>query len=103
MEPKGVDSVTNPSGKQPVRWSVRIVVITLACRACDRGSIPLRFAKMLITGYKGLSEDEVRAMSYDELVEAVLRMFKVYERPAENWFGPVYLPDELADAFRNRA
>lgn len=57
---------------------------------------------MLIKGYDRISEEVIRSMSHEELIEAVLRMFNVREENAENWRGSVYLPDDLADAFRAR-
>ena len=52
--------------------------------------------------YEGLSEEDIRALSREELIDAVLRMFKVHSVRAEKCLGDVMLPDSLADAFRGR-
>lgn len=57
---------------------------------------------MLLNAYSGLTEEEIKRMSHDELVEAVLRLMKVRSVDSQGWFGNVLINDELADAFRNR-
>lgn len=57
---------------------------------------------MLINSYDGLKEEDIRKLSHEELIQAVLRMFKVPNIACQNWLGEGLLPDELADAFRNR-
>lgn len=47
-------------------------------------------------------ENDVRTMSHEELVQAVLRLFSVPTQKCEDWNGDCYIPDELADAFRGR-
>ncbi len=60
---------------------------------------------MLIKDYGGLDEESIRGMSHDELIEAVLRIFKKveYVKPC-NYYENADLihPDDIADAFRNR-
>lgn len=57
---------------------------------------------MLLNSYNGLTEEDIRKLSHEELIQAVLRTFKVPKIQCQNWFGDGLLPDELADAFRNR-
>lgn len=57
---------------------------------------------MILNNYDGLSEEEIRNMSHEELVEAVLRLLKVKDVQCENHYGSALLSDNLADAFRNR-
>ena len=47
-----------------------------------------------------MTEERIRAMSHDELVQAVIRMLNVEYEEAEQWRGAVCIPDKLADAFR---
>jgi D-ribose pyranose/furanose isomerase RbsD len=58
----------------------------------------------LLTSYNGLSEEDIRAMSHEELIQAVLRMFaRNIERAGEyEDYSNVLIPDHLADAFRGR-
>lgn len=49
-----------------------------------------------------MTEEKIRAMSHEELIDAVIRLINVKSVDAQNYFGAVYLPDELADAFRER-
>ena len=57
---------------------------------------------MILNAYGSITEDEIRYMSHNDLIEAVLRMLSVKEESAKDWNGYILLPDELADAFRNR-
>jgi len=41
-------------------------------------------------------------MSHENLINAVLRMFRVQEIKCEQYMGAGLLPDELADAFRGK-
>ena len=57
------------------------------------------------TGYSGLKESDIRAMSKEELQEAVIRMFAcecIKFSDTDSWHGDFLLPDDLADAFRGR-
>ena len=56
---------------------------------------------MLIDSYSDLSEKNIREMTHEELIQAVLRMFHVREIRCQDYMGSGLLPDELADAFRN--
>ena len=49
-----------------------------------------------------MRESKIREMSHEELIEAVIRMFSVEAVNSEEWRGAVYLPDQLADAFRGK-
>jgi hypothetical protein len=49
-----------------------------------------------------MTESAIREMSHEELIQAVIRLLNVRHVEADDWRGAVYLPDELADAFRNR-
>jgi hypothetical protein len=49
-----------------------------------------------------MTESAIREMSHEELIQAVIRLLNVEHVEADGWRGAVYLPDELADAFRNR-
>lgn len=60
---------------------------------------------MLAQGYDGLHDTDIRAMSHEQLVEAVLRLTHVHEHcfdKSSSWSGFFLLPDDLADAFRGR-
>ena len=60
---------------------------------------------MLKTNYNLLDEESIRSMSKEDLQNAVVRMFSVYSHQfaeTDSWIGEFYLPDQLADAFRNR-
>lgn len=57
---------------------------------------------MILNSYDGLKEDDIRKLSHEELIQSVLRLFKVREIQCQDWYGSGLLPDELADAFRNR-
>lgn len=56
----------------------------------------------MLNGYDGITEAKIRAMSHDDLIEAVLRMMKVSEIKCQDWYGAGLIPDQLADAFRGR-
>ena len=57
---------------------------------------------MILNSCDGLKEEDVRKLSHEELIQAVLRLFKVREIQCQDWIGTGLLADELADAFRNR-
>lgn len=65
-------------------------------------NIKVRTKFSILNSYDGIFEEDIRKMSHEELIEAVLRAFKVREIRAEDYHGGALLPDELADAFRNR-
>lgn len=50
-----------------------------------------------------MTEEAIRKLSHEELVQAVLRMINVKSVNAQDWLGVVYIPDQLADAFRGRS
>jgi hypothetical protein len=56
----------------------------------------------MLNGYSEITEEEIRAMPHDKLVEAILRLMKVDMVLAQNHRGAALLPDDLADAFRGR-
>jgi len=58
---------------------------------------------MILGQYNGCSEKDIRAMPYEDLVNAVIKMFSVQEIKCEEWRGAGLLPDDLADAFRGRS
>lgn len=63
-----------------------------------------RFEKGKITlenSYIGLSEEDIRNMPHEELVNSVIRMLKTPMVNCEDWYGSALLPDIMADAFRN--
>lgn len=49
-----------------------------------------------------MTEEAIRKLSHEELVQAVLRMVNVEPVNAKDWVGKVYVADQLADAFRGR-
>jgi hypothetical protein len=55
----------------------------------------------LETSFSGMGEKEIREMSHDKLVEAVVRLIKVKEIRCQHYRGAGYLPEHLADAFLN--
>ncbi len=57
---------------------------------------------MLKTDYSELSKESIMKMSESEAKEALIRATKVRYVNAEHWIGKVIIPDELADAIRNR-
>jgi DNA-directed RNA polymerase delta subunit len=57
---------------------------------------------MLLNNYSNITEEKIRSMSHEELINAVLRLMNVKEVKAEDYLGAVFLPDDLADAFRGR-
>jgi hypothetical protein len=52
----------------------------------------------ILGSYNGITEEEIRAMPHEDLVEAVLRIFNMEGSTIDT---SVYL-DEIADAFRGR-
>ncbi len=51
--------------------------------------------------YDGLNEEAIRKMTHEELIQAVLNMFRLTKMvKAEDYIGDVVLPDAIADAFR---
>jgi hypothetical protein len=57
---------------------------------------------MLKTHNSEMTEEMIRKLSHEELVQAVLRMVNVEPVNAQDWLGKVYVADQLADAFRGR-
>lgn len=57
---------------------------------------------MILNAYSGITEKEIRDMSHEQLVEAVIRLLKVEQVRANVFYGACLLPDSLADAFRGR-
>ena len=57
---------------------------------------------MILNAYNGITEKEIRAMSREQLVEAVIRLLKVEQVRANAFYGACLSPDSLADAFRGR-
>ena len=49
-----------------------------------------------------MTEEAIRKLSHEELIQAVLRMLNVESVNAKDWLGKVYVADQLADAFRDR-
>ena len=55
----------------------------------------------LQNGFSGISESDIRSLSHEDLVQAVLRMTSVNSVRAEDWVGSVYPCGHPADAFRS--
>lgn len=49
-----------------------------------------------------MTEASIRAMSHEQLIEAVIRMLNVPYENAATWHGQICVPDNLCDAFRNK-
>ena len=57
---------------------------------------------MLLNNYDQITEEHIRALTHEELIQAVLRLLRTEEIQCEDWLGPGLIPDHLADAFRDR-
>jgi len=56
--------------------------------------------------YHGCSNEDIMSMPEDELRQAVIRMFSsvrcINFAKTDSWMGSFMLPDDVADAFRDR-
>lgn len=57
---------------------------------------------MILNSCDGLKEEDIRKLSHEELIQAVLRTFSCRTINCQDWFGTAYGLDDIADAFRGR-
>lgn len=58
---------------------------------------------MILNNYDQITEEEIRQLSKEELVQAILRVLTLEPRGySAFWDDSCYLRDDIADAFRGR-
>jgi hypothetical protein len=57
---------------------------------------------MILNNYNGITEKEIREMTHEQLIQAVIRMLSLAEINAVEIYGKCIPIDNVADAFRNR-